>query len=133
MEAFATVDDYIARFGEVDDEDVLLECLMDATVAIKAALDPLRLDYSTITDEYKDRLMRVCRAVANRILPEDSEGVMQGVTQMSTTAGPYSQQFTFASSYGTPKLLPSELQLLGISGGSYIGSIRPKIVRGCYD
>lgn len=116
MEAFATVDDYTARYGDVEDEDVLQECLADASAAIRAALDG-KVDYSEPSEDLADRLMRVCRSVANRILPEDGEGVMQGVTQMSTTAGPYSQQFTFAASYGTPKLLPSELSLLGVGGG----------------
>lgn len=116
MEPFATIDEYIARYGDVGDEDVLAECLADASAAIRAALDKAGIGYSEPSEDLSDRLMRVCRSVANRVLPEDSEGVMQGVTQMSTAAGPYSQQFTFAASYGTPKLLPSELALLGIGG-----------------
>ena len=117
MEAFATTEQYEARYGQVSDRDILLECLKDASAAMRSAMARAGVDWSDPSEDFSDRLMRVCRSVANRILPEDSEGVMQGVTQMSTTAGPYSQQFTFAASYGTPKLLPSELSLLGVVGG----------------
>lgn len=127
MDTFATVEQYEARYGAVADAGTLQECLEDASAAMRAALERHQVDFSEPTEDFADRLMRVCRSVANRILPEDSEGVMQGVTQMSTTAGPYSQQFTFATSYGTPKLLPSELSLLGIGAGGPIGSIRPMI------
>lgn len=120
MEPFATADQYIQRYGQVSDRETLEECLADASAAICAELDKAGIDYSDPNEVFADRLMRVCRSVANRILPEDSEGVMQGITQMSTTAGPYSQQFTFAASYGTPKLLISELMMLGI-GRSRVG------------
>lgn len=116
MNSFATVNEYTARYGEVSDEEVLEECLADASAAIRSVLDKAHVDYSEPTEDFADRLMRVCRSVANRILPEDSS-IMQGVTQMSTTAGPYSQQYTFSSSYGTPKLLMSELNLLGVGSG----------------
>lgn len=117
MESFATVEQYTARYGDVSDEDVLEECLADASAAVRAACAKAGVDTSEPSEEFADRLMRVCRSVANRIMPEEGDGAMQGVTQMSTTAGPYSQQFTFAASYGTPKLLASELALLGVGGG----------------
>ena len=106
MEAFATVDDYTERFGEVEDEEVLEQCLLSVTDTMMSEMDAAGIDYAEPSERFAWRLMDICRTVANRIMPVDSEGVMQGVTQMSTTAGPYSQQFTFAASYGTPKLLP---------------------------
>ena len=117
MEAFATVDDYTERFGEVEDEEVLEQCLLSVTDTMMSEMDAAGIDYAEPSERFAWRLMDICRTVANRIMPVDSEGVMQGVTQMSTTAGPYSQQFTFAASYGTPKLLPSELKRLGVGGG----------------
>ena len=116
MDAFATIGDYTARFGDVADTALLSECLDDASAAMRARLDAAGVDYSDPSDDYADRLMRVCRSVANRLMPS-GDTLMQGATQVSTTAGPFSQQFTFGSPYGTAKLLPSELDLLGIGGG----------------
>ena len=116
MAAFATKAQYEARFGTVADAAMLSECLDDASAAIKAALDPLGIDYEDPDEELADRLMRVCRSVANRIMPTGSE-FPAGVTQSSVTAGPYSQTMSFSPSYGTPKLLPRELSMLGIGGG----------------
>lgn len=120
MDAFATVEQYDARFpGRTASDEMLGECLADATAAIVAALDARNVDYSAPSEEFADRLMRVCRAVANRIMPSGVE-VPAGVTQTSIAAGPYTQQFTFPSAYGTPRLLQSELSMLGI-GGTRIG------------
>lgn len=117
MQPFASVEQYEARFGAVSDAATLSECLSDATAAICAALDLRGIDYTNPSESFADRLMRACRSVANRLMPSDGDQIMQGVTQMSMTAGSYNQQYTFQSSYGTPKLLPSELELLGIGGG----------------
>lgn len=116
MEPFATVSDYTARFGSVTDEGVLAECLGDATAAIAAALDSRGIDYSDPSEEFEDRLMRTCRSVANRLMPAGTD-VPVGVTQSSITAGSYSQTMSYTPSYGVPKLLPSELSMLGIGGG----------------
>lgn len=117
MAAFATVEQYEARFGAVEDHALLAECLDDASAAIRRAARPAGLDLSDPDDELADSLMRVCRSVANRLMPAGGSGVMQGVTQMGVTAGSYTEQYTFQSSYGTAKLLPSELDMLGIGPG----------------
>lgn len=120
MEPFATREDYDARFGGRTASDTALdECLADATAAICAALDARHVDYSQPSAEFADRLMRVCRSVANRIMPTGS-GIPAGVTQMSTTAGPYQQTFSMPTAYGLPKLVPSELAMLGL-GSSRVG------------
>lgn len=116
MEPFSTVSDYTARFGSVTDTGMLSECLGDATAAIAAALDARGIDYSDPSEEFEDRLMRTCRSVANRLMPAGTE-VPAGVTQASITAGSYSQTMSYTPSYGIPKLLASELDMLGIGGG----------------
>lgn len=116
MDPFATVADYEARFGQVADEGVLAECLMDATYAIAAALDDREIDYDDPDEELAERMMRTCRAVANRLMPSGTD-VPVGVTQSSIAAGSYSQTMSYTPSYGLPKLLPSELSMLGIGGG----------------
>jgi len=127
MEPFATVSDYVNRFGPVADEGMLAECLGDATAAIAAALDPRGIDYSSPSEEFEDRLMRTCRSVANRLMPSGTE-VPAGVTQASITAGSYSQTLSYTPSYGVPKLLPSELSMLGVGGG-HVGTARPSYGR----
>lgn len=122
--SFCTVAQYEARFGEVDDTAILTECLADATAVIAARLDQAGIDYTTPDADYSDRLMRVCRSMANRVMP--SPTIPAGVTQATITAGPYSQGYTYATPYGTPRMLPSELALLGLSSSS-IGSIPAKI------
>lgn len=120
MEAFATVAQYDARYpGREADDGMLSECLMDATLAIAAVLDKNHVDYSAPSEEFADRLMRVCRSVANRILPSGMD-VPVGATQMSVSAGSYQRQYSIAGAYGTPKLIASELSMLGL-GASRVG------------
>ena len=117
MDAFATVSDYEARFGPVADAAMLEECLMSATVAIIRAVGT-RLDYDNPDDTLEYALMDVCRSVANRIMPSGTD-IPVGATQMSTTAGPYQQTFSLPTAYSSPKLLPSELAMLGL--GARVG------------
>jgi len=120
MEAFATVSQYDARYpGREASDEMLAECLMDATLAITAVLDRNHVDWSDPSDEFADRLMRVCRSVANRILPSGMD-VPVGATQMSVSAGSYQRQFSMPGAYGTPKLIASELSMLGL-GASRVG------------
>lgn len=120
--AYATVEQYEARFGHVDDTDLLGECLDDATEAINAALESAGIDYDDPSEAFESRLMRVCRSVANRLMPFETSAPA-GATQVSMTAGPYQQSFSLPQSYGTAKLLPSEMKMLGIGGR--LGVARP--------
>ena len=117
MIPFASVTDYQSRYGLVSDIDMLQECLNDATMTIKRVLDAAKIDYSEPDEDMAYSLMSVCRSAANRIMPSGGAGLMPGATSMSATAGPYSQQVTLSGAYGTVKLLPSELDLLGVGGG----------------
>ena len=38
---------------------------------------------------------------------------------MSVTAGPYQQTYSMPSAYGLPKLLDSELSMLGVGGSRF--------------
>lgn len=114
---YATVAQYEERFGEVLNETTLLACLEDCTAAIDAELDRRGVSHANPSETFADRLMRVCRSMANRLMPSDGGDIPVGVAQASYTAGPYTQQFTMGVAYGTPKLLPSELDMLGIGGG----------------
>ena len=122
MDPFATVAQYDARFpGRTASNEVLEECLMDATMAISEVLDSKGVSYDDPDEQFAYRLMSVCRSVANRIMPSD---MPMGATQFSMTAGPYTQTTSYSPTYGLPRLLKSELDMLGFLGGS-IGFARP--------
>ena len=115
--AYATVEQYEARYDEVSDADMLQECLNDCSVLIEVELDRYGVDYSDPSDAFADRLMRACRQMAHRVMPHETDvDIPVGATQMSVTAGPYSQQFTLSATYDTPKVGDNEKLLLGIAG-----------------
>lgn len=126
MTSYATVEQYIARFGAVSNETVLQECLNDATRVINVALDRAGIDRTNPTGEFASNLMSVCRSMANRVMPNDT-AMPQGVTGYSVGAVGFTESYNFATAYGTPKLLPSEMALLGIGGR--IGVARPSYGR----
>ena len=117
--AYATIEQYVARFGPVHDYTMLQECLDDCTASINMELDKRHVDHSDPSEDFAYRLMSVCRSMANRIMPSDGGDIPVGATQASFTAGPYTQQYTLGATYGTPKMLPSEMGMLGI--GARIG------------
>lgn len=117
MQSFCTVEQYVKRYGSVSDTEQLQECLDDCTAVICARLDRAKIDYSNPSEDYADKLMRVCRSMCNRVAPDDSF-LPAGVTQASIGAAGFSQSMTFSSTYGTPRLIESELDLLGISNES---------------
>lgn len=120
MQAFATIEQYDARFpGRTAADGTLMACLEDATAAITEAMSERGIDCSQADEGLADRLMRVCRSVANRILPQVQQDVPQGVTQASISAVGFTQSYSFGATYGTPRLLDSELDMLGIGGGTY--------------
>lgn len=115
--SYATVAQYVARYGSVSDTDMLQECLNDCSALIDMELESRGIDVSDIETDY---LMRACRSMAKDIMPDESGAdIPAGATQASFTAGPYSQQFTLAHTYGTPKLNAYARKLLGI--GARIG------------
>jgi hypothetical protein len=112
MQLFCTVEQYEAKFGPVDDEGVLTECLGDASAVIRRALTKAGIGYADPDEDLADRMMRACRSMANRCMP--STDIPVGATQASTVIGPFSQQYTLGKAYGTPMLQKSECELLGI-------------------
>lgn len=127
MEAFATVEQYEARYGEVLNTKQLEECLNSATSVMMDALDKAHIDYSQPNDKFKYTLMDVCRNVANRIMPLQNAGMPYGATSMSMGAVGFSESYSFESPYGSPRLRKDEKRRLGI-GAAQIFSVR---VGGC--
>lgn len=117
MASYASREQYMARYGAVPAKrlEMLDECLEDASAHVRSKLSRAGIEVDDTDTEYMDVLMRVTRSVANRIMPKDTdENIPVGVSQMSMTAGSYNRQFTFGTTYGSPKLLDSELDMLGI-------------------
>ena len=111
MDAFATVDDYQARYGEVDDAKRLALLLDDATAFISSqsgfARDP---DDST----QAANLVRVACAVVHRSL---SAGDLAGIQSYSEGAVGYTASVTPYNPSGDFYLTKAERRSLGISGG----------------
>lgn len=124
MSAFATVDDYIARYGEVEDANKLECLLLDASNYLKA------LYFSEYGEEYKqdERILfdlnaaAVTCAIVARMLNVPSG--MEGVSQTSQSADVYSASYTFANPTGDFYLTKSDKERLGIGAG-VISSIKP--------
>lgn len=119
--AFASVEDYTARYGSVADEGMLIECLEDCSALMESEMDRHGVSYDNPSYVMADRLMRVCRSMAYRIMPkQDASDVPVGATQMSVTAGSYTQSVTFGATYGSPKMMAEDYRMLGM-GGARIG------------
>lgn len=112
--SYATVADLEARWRPLTTtEKATAEVLLaDASAMIRAEVPgiPGRLleDPPTIDE---DVLRMVTCAVVKRAMLAGTAG--DGVTQQSHTAGPFSQQLTFANPMGNLYLTKTELRLLG--------------------
>lgn len=121
MEAFATPEQYVARYGEVDDDELLEEILMDASRQIQAELEAAGIVIDEKDTDAADRRMQVCRSVTYRTLNHESErNIPFGATQFSQAAGCYSESFSMGNPYRDIYLTKAEKKLLGI-GRAKIG------------
>lgn len=123
MKAFATVEQYEARYGDVLNTKQVEECLASAASVMMDALDTAQIDYSEPDEKFAYALMDVCRSVANRIMPQPNFGIPSGATSASMGAVGFSESYSFATPYGSPKLRRDEKRRLGI-GTSQIFSVR---------
>ena len=119
-QAYATLDDYEARFGAVPDGDQARvdARLWDASVMVyQLSHDPATLDADAAC-------MVVCNVVHRSMATGEAAGLTDGVpfTQMSQTAGVYSLSYSVANPYGDLYLTKAEKMLLGI-GKVVCGSI----------
>lgn len=118
--AFADVSDIESRWRELStDEEARANTLIDDASAMLSAL--VAVDE---TDEEQAELLKmVCCNMVIRAMSA-SEYDAFGASQMTMTAGPYSQQWTYTNPSGDMFITKMEKRLLGIST-SYIGTIRP--------
>lgn len=125
--AYAEVSDIESRWRELSTtEQSRASVLIDDASAMLTALVAIDTD----DDEQAQLLKQVCCSMVIRAMSA-TEADAFGASQMSMTAGPYTQSWNYANPSGDMYLTRLEKRLLGITSG-YIGSIRPKIGH-CHD
>lgn len=125
MEIVATVDDYIARYGDVDDTARVDALLVDVTFLIcsQKHLTPTQLDDLMESDPvFAANARSVACAVVDRVI---SQGDQSGLSSMSEGVGEFSRSWSYASSSGDIYLTSLEKKRLGI-GRSRVISIGAK-------
>lgn len=116
---YATVDDYVAEFGEPSDRDKLVQLLADATRLIDSALWQ---HFKEARDVDRSNLMQACRSVAHRAYG-DKNAIPPGISQYTMSAAPYSETLTVANPDSAAWLNKSEKMLLGIAGRARLASV----------
>ena len=126
--AFADVSDIESRWRALSsDEESRASVLLDDASAILAAFVTVDED----NDEQAELLKIVCCDMVIRAMSA-TEADAFGASNMSMTAGPYTQSWTYSNPSGDLYLTKLEKRLLGITS-SYIGTIPPKIGGDPYD
>lgn len=120
--AYAEVSDIELRWHELDsDEQSRAAVLIDDASAMLDAL----VNVDTSDDEQLELLKMVCCNMVIRAMSA-SEADSYGASNMSMTAGVYTQSWTYSNPTGDMYLTKMEKRLLGISS-AYISSIRPML------
>ena len=120
MTPFATVADYEARYGKVDDEERISKLLQDATNII--ARQPGFCDKNR-DDTWWGVLETVTCAMVHRSM---MAGSYAGLSNVSQGAGGYTASVAVYNPGGDLYLTRNEKKALGI-GGARIGSVAPDI------
>ena len=123
MEPFATVDDYIERYGEVGDENRLAAALSDASAYIAAEMRRSGVAIDPEDEEQAQALAYVACLLVNRV---ERSGAYAGLSSVSQGAGGYTASVSVYNPGGGFRLYAEERRMLGI-GGARIGSVAPAI------
>ena len=120
--AYATVSDIESRWRALSqDEQSRARVLIDDASAMLTAL----VNVDSDDQEQAYLLKQVCCSMVIRAMSA-TEADAFGASQMSMTAGPYSQSWSYSNPTGDMYLTKLEKRLLGITSG-YIGTIEPRI------
>lgn len=128
MKPFCDIDSYQRRFGVVEDIEGIHELLMDATRRLAAECENHGIDWRHSSPEYKDRLMQVCRDMAQRAVSmADSDITIPfGASQITTSVNSFSEQMSFSgagsSGYGDLYFTKSERSFLGFNKGHLLSA-----------
>lgn len=109
-EAFATVADLEARWRGLSEQEQAR-----AKVLLLDAADLIRTTTRRWRELPESTLKRVSCQVVRRAMGSDS--IPGGVSSMSTTDGPFTQQFSYANPQGDLYLTKTERKSLGVGVG----------------
>lgn len=118
--AYAEVSDIETRWRDLSTgEEARATALLDDASAMLGQLVDIRE-----RDEQQEGLLKIvcCNMVIRAMSASEYDAF--GASQMSMTAGPYTQQFTYSNPSGDMYLTKMEKRLLGVTSG-YIDTIRP--------
>lgn len=124
--AFATIEDYEARWGKVDEgrEAIVCAALDDAGLILRSYVDA-----EGASQELVDKLRLVSLNMVKRAMATYDGGVY-GASQTEATMGPFNQSVQWANPSGDMYITSSEKDLLGI-GSSWIAAV-PARIEGYY-
>lgn len=114
--SFASLEDYVSRYGEVDDEKRVTTLLADASNMLLSTYER-RFGTTYVEGAHSafDRSAKaVCCAIVSRALNIPTG--MEGITNTSQTAGSYSASVTFANPAGDLYMTKGDLKTLGLTG-----------------
>lgn len=122
---YATINDIQTRWRTLtaEEQDKAAALISDASTII----DSMAGASFECGEDWDAKAKIVC---CNMVIRAMGASDTFGVKQQSMTAGPYTEQWTFANPSGDMYLTRMEKRMLGITQG-YIGSIRAKV--GCDD
>ena len=116
-DSFATAQDLSARWRKLSDAETTT-----AEVLLADASDKIRNRVSRAGDDgwcaaNARTLTRICCSMVKRSMQQSSTGMPEGVSQSSTTTGPFTDGYTWSNPDGNLYLTAEELRDLGISEG----------------
>jgi hypothetical protein len=132
MDAFATVDDLIARWRPLTtEEQTRAEVLLaDATLLIRAACKKSGVDLSNPDEMLAALLVATTCSVVKRAMMAPPDAASVSAAQMS--AGPYQESLTYVKPAGDLYLTKSEKSALGC-GRMRIGSVQAALGGECHE
>ena len=110
MTAFATIEDYTARYGEPADSGRATALLDDASALLLSAYEGFWGEGAHAA--FDRSACAVCCMVVNRVLA--APAAMLGATQYSQGAGGYTASVSYGSALGEMYLGKSDLKRLGL-------------------
>lgn len=114
MEPFATVEDYEARYGGVEDEKRLETALSDASAFIAAEMARAGVAVDPDDEAQAAALTYVTCLLVNRV---ERSGMYAGLSNVSQGAGGYTASVSVYNPGGGFRLYAEERRMLGIGGG----------------
>lgn len=128
-EPLAGLDEYVARYGEPEDRDLVATMLSDATNLLLSAFEERvgEPHVPGLVPAFDRSAAQVACKLAHNAVSVPSG--FAGATQYSQGAGGYTASVTYGNALGEMWLGKSDLRALGLTG-SAIRSLRPAM-RGC--